>query len=315
MSRLLRSMGLLVVTAVVACSSRADAQPKSKPRVKTRRPRTALPATLHEELNVVFASYGKRKMHMDVFRPKTVDGRLPAIAVIHGGGWLKGNKTKFRALAIALAAKGYVTAAVEYRLGGEAKFPAGIQDCNAAVRFLRANATRFQIDPNRIGAVGGSAGGHLVGLMATAPHVKEFQGSGGHAGVSSRLQAAIVMAGPLELASGSVVERSRKFPDKSNANKWFGKTFDQAPELYKHASPYTHISKRTPPILFMVGEHDQPQRNAASRKKLKAAGVRTGLKVYADGKHGCWNREPWFTPMVNDMAAFFGETLKSDAKE
>ena len=110
--------------------------------------------------------------------------------VVHGGGWLKGDKTKFRALAQTLAARGYVTAAIEYRLGHEAAFPAGIHDCNAAVRFLRANAQRYHLDPDRIGAVGGSAGGHLVGLMASGWEVPELQGGGGQSDQSSRLQAA-----------------------------------------------------------------------------------------------------------------------------
>ncbi|GAB4153026.1 MAG: hypothetical protein Tsb009_29220 [Planctomycetaceae bacterium] len=307
------TLTLLVIALCPAVESSTFANAPQK-KIRTARPSTKLPQTVSEQLDVVYADYGKRKMHMDVFTPKFGKAPYPAIVVVHGGGWLKGNKSKFRALAIALAAKGYVTAAVEYRLGGEALFPAGIQDCNASVRFLRANAKRFKIDPHRIGAVGGSAGGHLVGLMATAPHIQEFQQAGGFRDASSRLQAAIVMAGPLELASGPVAEKSRKMPAQSNANKWFGKTIDQAPELYKKASPYTHVSKNSPPILFMVGEHDKPERNAATRKKLKKLGIKTGVKIYANGKHGCWNREPWFTPMVRDMDSFFNETLRPHSK-
>ncbi|MFQ5733583.1 MAG: alpha/beta hydrolase fold domain-containing protein [Planctomycetaceae bacterium] len=280
------------------------------PKGKAGRPSAKVPGNVAAKLDVVYARYGKRAMRLDLFTPRGKTGPLPAIAVVHGGGWLKGNKQKFRALAIALAKRGYVTAAVGYRLGGEAKFPAGIQDCNAAVRYLRANAKRLGIDPERIGAVGGSAGGHLVGLMATAPHVKAFQGDGGNAGASSQLQAAIVMAGPLELATGPVAEKSRKQPDKSNANKWFGKTVDQAPELYKQASPITHVSRHTPPMLFMAGEFDKPARNAATRKKLAALKIATGIVVVKRGRHGCWNREPFFTPMVVQMDRWFAKHLK-----
>ena len=94
-------------------------------------------------------------------------------------------------LAQSLALRGYVTAAIEYRLADEAKFPAAVQDCHAAVRWLRANAKEHDIDPDQIGAVGGSAGGHLVGLVAAAPDVKELQGEGGNASHSSQLQAAV----------------------------------------------------------------------------------------------------------------------------
>lgn len=123
-------------------------------------PSTVIPDDIDAKLDVVFAEEDDRKLLMDVFAPKrNEDSRLPAVVIVHGGGWLNGDKTKFRALGIALAERGYVTAAIEYRLGGEAHFPAGIQDCNAAVRHLRANADEMGIDADRIGAVGGSAGG------------------------------------------------------------------------------------------------------------------------------------------------------------
>ncbi|MFG0240723.1 MAG: alpha/beta hydrolase fold domain-containing protein, partial [Gimesia chilikensis] len=195
-------------------------------------------------------------------------------------------------------------------LGHEAKFPAGIQDCNAAVRFIRSEAAKYQVNPQQIGAVGGSAGGHLVGLMAAAPHVKALQGDAGYADRSSQLQAAIVMAGPMMMASGSVAERSRKDPKKSNSNPWLGKTIDEAPELYELSDAYLHLSRQTPPLLFMTGEFDNPERNAPSREKLKTAGVPTGIKIYPKGKHGCWNQLPWFNDMVADMDQFFQQHLQ-----
>lgn len=301
-------MAILTITPAGTMTTRA-AKPPARKSSRSTRPSTALPANVTEKLDVVYARYGKRELHLDLFSPSENAQRRSCLVVVHGGGWLKGNKSKFRALALALAARGYVTAAIEYRLGGEARFPAGIQDCNAAVRFLRAHADRYGIDPRRIGAVGGSAGGHLVGLMATAPHVKAFQGNGGNPRQSSRLQAAVVMAGPLELATGPVADRSRKFPKRSNANRWLGKTIDEAPDLYRKASPITYISEKTPPILFMAGEQDHPERNAATRSKLKALNIETGIYVVKGARHGCWNRNPWFTPMVDRMDKFFSHTL------
>jgi len=260
--------------------------------------------------NLVYANYGSRKMRLDLFVPKRSTGAAPTIVVVHGGGWLQGNKTQFHALAQALATRGYVTAAIEYRLAFEAEFPAAIQDCNAAVRWLRNKGQPFGADPNRIGAVGGSAGGHLVGLMAAAPHIRQFQGGGGHADQSSVLQAAAIMAGPLELVSGPVAKRSREQPQQSNANRWFGKTIDEAPQLYHQASPFTHLSPSSPPFLFLVGQHDEPLRNLASRQRLREVGVTADVRVYKDGKHGCWNRHPWFGPMVDDLDEFFTAVLK-----
>jgi gluconolactonase len=272
------------------------------------RPSTVLPPDITPHFDAVFATYGERKLLADLF-VSPGDAPKPAVVVVHGGGWLKGDKTKFRALAIGLAKAGFVSMAIEYRLGGEARFPAGIQDCNAAVRYLRANAATYGVDPARIGAVGGSAGGHLVGLMATGSDVPELQGEGGHGGQSSRLKAAIVLAGPMEMASGQVAERSRTPGSGSNSNIWLGKTIDEAPELYRLADAHLHISKDDPPLLFMVGEHDRPERNEPSRQRLKEMRVWTGLKVYPDGKHGCWNQLPWFDSMLADMVSFFRERL------
>ncbi len=277
---------------------------------KSKRPSTDVPEGVSLETNVVYGQAGDRKLLMDVATPQgAVDGPRSCVVVVHGGGWLNGDKAKFRALTLALAERGYVSAAVGYRLGYEAKFPAGIQDCNAAVRFLRANADRFGIHTDRIGAVGGSAGGHLVGLMASGWKNRKLQGESGHADQSSRLQAAIVMAGPLQMLTGSVAERSRKPDSGSNSNVWLGATVDENPELYGLADAYAQIDADTPPILFMCGEHDHPERNQPARKKLEKAGIESSINVYQGGKHGCWNQQPWFDEMVADMDAFFKSHL------
>ncbi len=158
--------------------------------------------------------------------------------------------------------------------------------------------------------MGGSAGAHLVGLMAAAPQVSELQGSGGHADQSSQLQAAVLMAGPMELATGPVAERSRKGAGKSFTIVFLGKTIDEDKPLYELASPYTHFSKQTPPLLFQTGELDSPSRDLPSIERLKDLGVWAEQKVYAGGKHGCWMQAAWFGPMVDDMDTFFQGHLK-----
>ena len=170
-------------------------------------PQPAVAVEITQHLDLVYADYGDRQMHLDLFVPQYEAASKPAVLVIHGGGWLKGDRTKFHPIAEALARHGFVTAAVEYRLGGEAKFPAAIHDCNAATAWLRANAANYGVDPKRIGAVGGSAGGHLVGLMAAAAHVEQMHGDREEV-TSTELQAAVVLAGPMELATGPVAEKS-----------------------------------------------------------------------------------------------------------
>jgi len=272
-------------------------------------PSTLLPENIIPHYDVVYAERGNRKLLADLLMPKPTGDARPAIVVVHGGGWLKGDKTKFRGLALALAKRGYVTMAIEYRLGGEARFPAAIHDCHEAVRYLRQNANNYFIDQNRIGAVGGSAGGHLVGLMATGHDIPELQGQGGLSEVSSKLQAAIVMAGPMEIITGAVAERSRKHPEAANATHWIGPIAENE-QQYRLADAHQKISADDPPILFMVGEHDKPERNQPSRDQLKNFGVWTDVIIYKDGKHGCWNRQPWFDEMVDDMDRYFRKHLE-----
>lgn len=271
--------------------------------IKPSRVSTSVPDSVEKHADLVYAKHGDRQMLLDLFVPKEATKPLPAVMVVHGGGWLNGSKEKFHGLAISLAERGFAAVAVGYRLGGEAKFPAAIIDCNLATAFIRKNASKYGIDPNRIGAVGGSAGGHLVGLMATASGVDAFETN------DSKLQAAVVMAGPMELATGPVAIKSRENPAESNSNKWLGKTVDEAPDLYKLASPITHVSKNSPPILFMSGEHDVPERNVATRDLLRKAGVDSQIAVYRFGRHGCWNQHPWFNVMVDDIDAFLSEKL------
>ena len=117
---------------------------------------------------------------------------------------------------------------IAYRLSGEAKFPANIHDCHAAVRYLRANAEKYKVDPDRIGVVGGSAGGHLAGLLVTSSKVTSLHGEGGNPGYSSKVQCAVVMSAPMQIATGSVAERSLLADNpKPNAVWLFGGTVEE----------------------------------------------------------------------------------------
>lgn len=265
-------------------------------------------AEIVEQRDLVYATYGERKLHLDLFRAKVLAEAAPAIVVVHGGGWTQGDRTRFQVLAQALAARGYVTAAIEYRLAGEAKFPAAIHDCSAAVRWLRSHAKEYGIDPDRIAAVGGSAGGHLVGLMAMGPRVEGLQGDGGSPDASSQIAAAVVMAGPLDLTSGPAAERSSD--PKSNSFQWLGASLEQDPARYRLASPLAHFSPDCPPLFCMTGEFDRPTQFIPTREKCQTAGVPCQVQIYPQGKHGCWNQHPWFEAMVDDIDAFLAPILK-----
>ncbi|TWU00746.1 SMP-30/gluconolactonase/LRE family protein [Stieleria varia] len=269
---------------------------------------TVIRPSIRSQLNVVYATVDGRELLMDVFTPTSGSPAKPCVIVVHGGGWLNGDKTRFRALALRLAERGYVTAAIEYRLGYEACFPAGIRDCNAATIFLKENAGRFGLDPNRISAVGGSAGGHLVGLMAAGANNDELKHPADQ-GKNASLKAAVVMAGPLQVASGSVAERSSGPEANSNAVQWIGADFTTAPEMYHLADAYEQISSSMPPTLFVSGSLDNPERNQPSRDKMTSLGVFNRLIVHPGAKHGHWNQADWILRVVADVDGFLKQQL------
>ena len=201
--------------------------------------------------------------------------------------------------------------AIDYRLSGEAHFPANIHDCHAAVRYLRANAKKYKLNPDRIGVVGGSAGGHLAGLLATTSTVKTLHGNGGNKKFSSRVQAVVVMSGPMRISTGRVAEKSmQQNHSKSFAVQLFGGTIEQVPQKYMAADAHLHIDQNTPPILFQYGGVEDPSEIQPTVEKLKKLGIPVGvLTHYEGGKHGCWNNHPWFMPMMEDIDDWFREHL------
>jgi acetyl esterase/lipase len=270
---------------------------------------TELPDSLKEELNITYGKTPEQELKLDIYRPRSGGDSLPACILVHGGGWVKGDKEKFRPLAIALAERGYVVANVEYRLGPVAKYPAAVQDCSLAVRFVRANAKRFGVDPSRIGAWGGSAGGHLVGVLAAAPAHEKFL-VGDLKDVSAAVQATCIMAGPTDLTGEKFVETLRKAGERSSSFQWLGRLYDDAPDLYREASPITHFSQSTGPVLFLTGDLDNPDRDAAGMERLKSLGIPTKQVILKNARHGCWMQRPWFDQCVDSVDAWFRLHLK-----
>ncbi len=301
-----RSSSLLAVIFAIGLAATVDGQ---QPREdgKTTIPKAVL-QQLEEHLDVTFAKYGDRTLQLDIFRPKKTSKRLPAIVCIHGGGWRKGSKINHRKVAQALAAKGYVTASIDYRLSGEAIFPAHIHDCKAAVRFLRANADQYGIDADHIGAIGHSAGGHLAALLATSNDVAELEGDGGNEGVSSTIQAVVPMGGQTDFMS----ERNREKSASTDIwQQFLGGSQAEVPETYSLASPLTHLDQNDPPVWLITGENDDPSTRAESfRKKMDELGIPNGLTVIKDAPHPFTVKQVWFDQMTDAAVPFFDRTLK-----
>ena len=221
---------------------------------------------------------GHERNRLDLFLPEKAPGPLPVILFVHGGGWQRGDKTNTPARLF--ATKGYAVAAINYRFSQHATFPAQIQDCKAAVRWLRANAKKYGLDADHIGAWGGSAGGHLVALLGTTAGVKEFEGPGGNADQSSRVQAVVDWFGPTDFLTVGA---------KDTRSKLLGGDPQTIQEKARKASPMTYVSKDAAPFLIMHGDQDNTVPIAQSETfaaALKKAGADVTFVTLKGGKHG-----------------------------
>jgi acetyl esterase/lipase/sugar lactone lactonase YvrE len=253
-------------------------------------------------------------MELDLYRPKNSTTPLPAIVCIHGGGWFKGERSNMTLLAQALAARGYVTATISYRLSGEATFPAAIEDCKAAIRFLRAKADRFGIRSDAIGVTGLSAGGHLAALLSTSSGVKELEGSGGNAQQSSRVQACMAMGAQSDLQSERIRALSRQ-PQDPFYRPFLGGNALNIPAVYALASPRHHLDQGDPPLAFMAGDGDHESTHAKeTRRDLMALGIATSLTLIPQAPHAFLGGQRAFDVCVPACDDFFTLHLKQSGK-
>ncbi|MDF1824635.1 MAG: alpha/beta hydrolase [Verrucomicrobiales bacterium] len=256
----------------------------------------------------------RRRLSLDVYRPADSEGPHPAIVIYFGGGWQNGRPALFAPLAQALAQRGYVCLVPEYRLSGEAPFPAAIHDAKAAIRWTRKNAKRLTIDPDRIATMGGSAGGHLSGFMGASNGIDRFEGEGEHREVSSEVQASIVMCGPMNMLAGGVAERVEAGAKSETGDAILdfmgGVVPSQDADLYREASPLTHLSKASPPMLFIDGENDSPKlRYPDFWKKMDDLGIPHEFVLMPDAPHPFWNMREWFGPTVEAVDEFLKRYL------
>lgn len=233
-----------------------------------------VPDSVKVEKGIEYGKGGDVSLKLDLYQPAD-DGKSdaalrPAIIFVHGGAWKGGNRDVYHYYCVKLAEKGYVVATISYRLTGVAPFPAAVQDVKCAVRWLRAEAERLHVDPGRIAMAGGSAGGHLSLMAGYVTDHPELEGTGGHPEVSSRIQAVVNLYGPTDLTTDFA-------RDNDVVVKFLGgESYADKPELYRLASPNTHVSADDPPTLILHGSIDTVVPIAQAEllvDKLKEAGV------------------------------------------
>ncbi|MBI4976513.1 MAG: alpha/beta hydrolase [Spirochaetes bacterium] len=268
-----------------------------------------LPDSITQVSGVVYGKGGTSDLLLDYIQPKKKEGRLPVVVFVHGGGWQSGSRMQSLRQLVPLVEDGYFGVSIDYRLSGEAIFPAQIEDCKCAIRYLRANAETLGIDTNRIGVWGSSAGGHLVALLGTAGDKKEFEGSGGWQGHSSRVAAVCDWFGPSDLFTmGDFPSKLKHNAPDSPESMLIGGALKENKDKAQNASPLTYVSADDPPFLIMHGDKDEIVPYNQSEilfAALKKAGVDvTFIPVPGEG-HGFRSQEPAAT-----AKKFFDRVLK-----
>ena len=259
-----------VLPVLMLAAGAASAETTSAPPANARPAGTIPPPDVTLIQDIEYGNAGGVPLYLHLSRPKPMPGKpIPVVIIIHGGGWSGGDRNSNLLGTYKFAENGFASASIEYRLDNQARFPAQIQDCKCAVRYLRANAAKYHIDPDHIGVMGDSAGGHLVALMGLTENIAEFEGDGGNKDVSSRVQAVCDMFGPVDLVGYLYDSIHKEATEKGLSQLMGGPAFDNLDKLRK-ASPiaYVDTSANTPPFLILHG--DQIRR--AVRAKLVAGG-------------------------------------------
>ena len=266
-----------------------------------------LPAGVKVERDLLFATHDGIDLKLDLYLPeiKSTDA-VPAVIWVHGGGWLNGSKDNCKAAF--LAQHGFAVASISYRLTDKARWPGQIDDCYAAVRWLRTHGEKYGIDGAKIGAWGSSAGGHLVALMGT-------RDPGDSHDVSAGVQAVCNWFGPTNLLTmppNNVSEtRTAEQVANSNGAKLLGATVREVPDLAKDASALFQISKDDPPFLIMHGSEDPGvplSQSITFHDALQKAGVKSQFVIVKGAGHG--GKEFQSDTVKNSVVAFFNRTLK-----
>jgi acetyl esterase/lipase len=263
--------------------------------------------------NLEYANVEGKSLLLDMYLPETVDKPLPVIIWIHGGGWVGGDKRE--RIAVPMVGHGYAVVSINYRFSNEAVYPAQIEDCKAAVRWVRAHANFYNLDPAHIGVWGASAGGHLVALLGTTGDVKELEGDEGNPDQSSRVQAVCDWFGPTDLLkiaeeakAGDVKNVANADAPDSPPSRLIGGPIQDNKDKTEKANPIAFITKDAAPFLIMHGDKDPLVPLAQSeilRDALQKAGVEAKLEVIHGAGHGFGNHEIFKT--VQD---FFDAHLK-----
>jgi acetyl esterase/lipase len=268
--------------------------------------------------DLTYCTVDNTEMKLDLARPKDGTGPFPAVVCVHGGGWHMGTRKMYTAWVLELARNDYVAVSVSYRLTPKYQFPCQINDVKCAVRWLRANADKYKVDPERIGCIGDSAGGHLVCLLGTTSKKDGLDGDGGYAEQSSAVKCVVAYYPPTDLTIVHEVIRDGKAPflEGLYAKKVVEDLLGGPPEKvgadkYAKCSPVCYACKEAAPMLLIHGTADKLvpiEQSKLLEKKLKEAGAEATVLPIEKGGHGFWGKDSETAAMA--AMEFFAKHLK-----
>lgn len=266
-----------------------------------------VPDTVIVEKGIEYANPDDQHLQLNLARPKTGDGPFPAIVCIHGGGFRAGKRESYDGLIVRLAEQGYVAITVTYRLAPKYQFPAAVHDTKAAVRWVRANAAKYKIDPSRIGTTGGSAGGHLAQFLGVTAGVKEFEGDGGNPAESSAVACVVNVYGPSDFTKsyGKSVDAAEVLP------LFLGGNLEKARKLHLKASPLYWVTPLAAPTLCIHGTLDKYVAHEQAVwlvDKMNAAGAEAELLTLEGAGHGFKGKDAETADKA--LMAYFNKKLK-----
>jgi acetyl esterase/lipase len=256
---------------------------------------------------IVYTKAGSSELKLDLMSPTEGEGPFPAVLVIHGGAWRAGNKSDVRPIMPDFVRHGYVAVSPQYRFCPKDTFPAQVHDVKAAVRWIKANAKKYRIDPDRIGAIGFSAGGHLALMLGVTAPSDGLEGESSSAAADSRVKAVVNFFGPTDLAAKDLPEISQGL-----VKDFLGGTPEAKPDAALKASPLSYVSKDDAPVLTFQGTNDPlvPYTQAIKlAQAMSTAGVPGRVELMVGASHGWGGAEMERT--TREAFAFFDQYLKA----
>jgi acetyl esterase/lipase len=264
-----------------------------------------------EQMDISYIRRGNRELKLDLFRPKKNVNNYATVILVHGGGWVTGDKSLMVPMAQELSSRGYVTAVIEYRLAAEAKYPAAIHDIKAAVKWMRTNAEIYSVDTNKIALLGCSAGGQLAAFVGATNGISMFDDTSINFSSSSIVNAVVDVDGILDFTDPAESGKDLDPSKPSVGKRWLGSAYKDNPKVWVEASPLTHVNHNSAPISFINSSLDRFHAGRDEMiEKLNKHKIYSVVYSIEDSPHSFWLFKPWYSATMDNVVQYLKIVFK-----